>query len=577
MRNFIVIILLVVLPSIIRAQTTQDYFERGNKAYEAGDYTLAFTNFSFAAENGHEVAAMKVGEIIYDKKINIVDYEVPLKWFSKYAKKGNSKAMFYMGMLLTQGFHNVPQDFKEGIAWFQKSASLGDATSINNLGTFYLTGPQGALPRDVEKAKESFEKAWKMGNKSAVINLANLYTDPALPLYDLRMTEKLYREALAAGNVDAYMKLARLYLTRNSIFYDTAKAVKMLREGLENKAEGCGAQLGYYYEMLGNIDSCIVIMERAIQLGDVTALPALAEVYFIYPGKSDDKKGIALLEKAADRKNIKALNQLGIIYTEGKRAKKDTVKAVLYFMAAMLKGSLEGFINVNKIYKKIYRGDSLLKQKEEELLMQFVIRKSSEALHRDALMLSNGSDEIEADHEKAFKLYEAAVAMGNAGSMVNLGNFYADGRYVTTDFKKAIDLYRRAMQKNEAGGFFSIALMHAYGEGMKDINGDSALYYYSKAVDLGSADAACNLGQVYFFGNFDQKEDMEKARMLFSKGVAWGHPRCMKYLGIILAEGLAGEKDLKRAGMYFYVSCLLGEENACEYLKDLQAGKYGQL
>lgn len=69
---------------------------------------------------------------------------------------------------------------------------------------------------------------------------------------------------------------------------------------------------------------------------------------------------------------------------------------------------------------------------------------------------------------------------GNAGSCVDLGNLYYDGKGVKQDYKKASELYNKACEMGYAVGCYNLGI---YYYNRRDYN--AAMEFYGKACDLG--------------------------------------------------------------------------------------------
>src|SRR5208283_3868035 len=67
----------------------------------------------------------------------------------------------------------VPQDYKEAVRWYLKSAELGNAFSQNSLGNAYRDGK--GLAQDYKEAVEWYRKAAEQGNVQAQNNLGGMY------------------------------------------------------------------------------------------------------------------------------------------------------------------------------------------------------------------------------------------------------------------------------------------------------------------------------------------------------------------------------------------------------------------
>ncbi len=91
-----------------------------------------------------------------------------------------------------------------------------------------------------------------------------------------------------------------------------------------------------------------------------------------------------------------------------------------------------------------------------------------------------------------------------------------------------------------------------------------ALEYYTKAVELGDADAHCGLGGMYYRGNGAEK-DTKKAVYHWEQGAIGGHP---------IARGLLAGYDMEngrfeRAAKHLMINANLGYDESLKLIKEL--------
>jgi TPR repeat protein len=70
--------------------------------------------------------------------------------------------------------HGVPQDIKQAVGWYKKSAEQGNPSAQLNLGVMYYSG-QG-VPKDPRQALKYLQSSAQQGNGHAQFDLATLYT-----------------------------------------------------------------------------------------------------------------------------------------------------------------------------------------------------------------------------------------------------------------------------------------------------------------------------------------------------------------------------------------------------------------
>jgi TPR repeat protein len=100
--------------------------------------------------------------------------------------------------------------------------------------------------------------------------------------------------------------------------------------------------------------------------------------------------------------------------------------------------------------------------------------------------------EEKGDFRNAFKRLLAGAQLGDAGSQLNLGNFYAWGRGVRRDLKKAAYWYKKAYRNGYDTGAFNLAI-----DRRNEGNVRSAVIWFKKAVAMNSGEACVELAKIY--------------------------------------------------------------------------------
>jgi len=97
--------------------------EDGQVAFNAGDYTLAFSLWSTLATQGDTEAQVFVG-LAYDNGWG-TPRSAPLArvWYQKAARNDNSSAQYLLGLQFIQGTN---AERAKGLMWLQRAADNGD-------------------------------------------------------------------------------------------------------------------------------------------------------------------------------------------------------------------------------------------------------------------------------------------------------------------------------------------------------------------------------------------------------------------------------------------------------------------
>ena len=121
-----------------------------------------------AAENG-DVDMQDTINVEYAKGQNIPqDYREAMAWFRRAAERGDADAQYNLGLLYHQG-QGVPRDFGVAMAWFRRAAEQGHAGAQYRLGLSYSLG--GGVPQDDAEAATWFRRAAEQGHAGAQYRL----------------------------------------------------------------------------------------------------------------------------------------------------------------------------------------------------------------------------------------------------------------------------------------------------------------------------------------------------------------------------------------------------------------------
>ncbi len=195
-------------------------------------------------------------------------------------------------------------------------------------------------------------------------------------------------------------------------------------------------------------------------------------------------------EKAAELGNVTAIENIGLMYEDGKGVEQDYAKAMEWYMKASDAGS-------------------------------------AESMRRIAMMYCDGLG-VEQNYYITLEWFEKSAVAGNAESMYTLGMAYYNGTVVSVDTVKAMEWFEKAAEQGHPGAARSIGYGYLKGIGVEK-NSTKAVEWYEKAVDLGLAEAAGDLCLAYLEGQGVEK-NFEKAKEWYEKAVELGGENARAYL-----------------------------------------------
>lgn len=130
------------------------------------------------------------------------------------ARKGDSKALYELGMHYACGTQDRPQDFTKVREYFQRSAAAGYVPAMSRLGDLYYLGD--GVSQDDQQALQWYEKAAKHGFHMAMMQAGRMYYLGRGTQQDFTKARAyFFNVAMTRENffmVERYNSLARQYM-----------------------------------------------------------------------------------------------------------------------------------------------------------------------------------------------------------------------------------------------------------------------------------------------------------------------------------------------------------------------------
>ena len=96
------------------------------------------------------------------------DYKQAVYWYKKSADQGDAFAQYNLALNFYNG-EGVPQDYKQAVYWYKKSANQGYAKAQYNLGIMYYNGE--GVAQNYKNAYVWKSLAAAQGHKKAAHNI----------------------------------------------------------------------------------------------------------------------------------------------------------------------------------------------------------------------------------------------------------------------------------------------------------------------------------------------------------------------------------------------------------------------
>jgi len=293
--------------------------------------------------------------------------------------------------------------------------------------------------------------------------------------------------------------------------------------------------------------------------------------------KQKYKEALPLCKKAAEQGDLKAKNNLVLIYSSSGEVPRP-------WSAVSDSDYYKGLNTAGKTEAAEYYFDKVIaphfKQNERQKLLNFffqeigfsiqvckrlhtakqykqafpVCRKAAEQGHSDAqfklaLMYANGQG-VPQNYAEAMKWWRKAAEQGESESKFNLGIMYVNGYGVKQDYAEGVEWWRKAAKQGNLDAQLSLGVMYANGHGVKQ-DYVQTVKWYRKAAKQGLAKAQFNMGTMYANGQ-GVKQDYAEAVKWWRKAAKQGDAKAQFNMGVMYAHGHGVMQNGAAAADWFY-------------------------
>ena len=178
--------------------------DEGEKAFHAGNYSLAMARLKPFAEDGNARAQAFVGTMYETGRGVERDYREAMRWFLMPAEQGDAYSQSHVGYLYEEGL-GVARDEELAAQWYTKSADQGFAWAQMSLGLLYANGR--GVPLDYTKAIFWLHNAADRNDSRAQYNLGWAYESGTGVPKDTQQAIAWYSRAADAGEPQARARL----------------------------------------------------------------------------------------------------------------------------------------------------------------------------------------------------------------------------------------------------------------------------------------------------------------------------------------------------------------------------------
>ncbi|MFI3290401.1 MAG: tetratricopeptide repeat protein [Opitutales bacterium] len=268
----------------------------------------ATTRLKELAKEKYSQAEYAIGYLYHNGIVYAADLNEAIYWYGRAVGQNNLDALSQLekandernaDIYATIAFMCKDGDEKskkKAFNYFKKSASLGNAYSMSNLGMCYEKGV--GVKQDHKKAFNLYLKAAKLGNNAAQFNLAKAYRAGRGVEVNFDEAFKYFKLSAEQNNVNAIVDLGICYEKGEGVEVDMLKAIELFKKAMKEDDTYAIFKIAAFYEcgeyLKKDPQLALNLFKKAALLGDKTSMEVLEE--YRQAAKNGDREVIKLLE-----------------------------------------------------------------------------------------------------------------------------------------------------------------------------------------------------------------------------------------------------------------------------------------
>jgi len=209
----------------------------------------------------------------------------------------------------------------------------------------------------------------------------------------------------------------------------------------------------------------------------------------------------ATLAQLLRQGDVRAMNNVGLLWAKGYNGKQSYVEALNWWKEAAKRGYTVAMNNIGLLYAK-----------------------------------GNG---VEQDYKEAFNWWHQSAFLGNAWAMNNVGDLYENGLGVEKNLLMAMTWYQSGAGQGDVMAMYNIGTLYEAGKGV-DRDYGTAMSWFRKAADKGDASSMHRIGAMYAEGRGVAADPVEAH--------AWYSVAALRYPPQAAEEAKTNRRDLEELG-----------------------------
>ncbi|KAG2541976.1 hypothetical protein PVAP13_9NG669600 [Panicum virgatum] len=243
---------------------TEENKEALRKSRGEDDEDFQITEYQ--AQRGNSAAMYKLGLLYYYGLRGLRrDYVKAFHWFSKAVEKGDTRAMELLGEIYARGA-GVERNYTEAYKWLTLAAKQQHYSAYNGLGYLYVKG-YGVEKKNLTKAREYFKLAADNKEAGGHYNLGVLYLKGIGVKRDIMEACNHLLQAVNAGQPKAIYQVAKLFQKGIGLKKNLHMATMLYKSVAERGPWSSLSRWALESYLKGDVGKALLLYSRMADLG----------------------------------------------------------------------------------------------------------------------------------------------------------------------------------------------------------------------------------------------------------------------------------------------------------------------
>ncbi|KAM1238768.1 hypothetical protein TB2_039416 [Malus domestica] len=328
-----------------------------------GEEDEDFQILEYQAQKGNSAAMYKVGLFYYFGLRGLRrDHAKALSWFLKALEKGEPRAMELLGEIYARGA-GVERNYTKALEWLTLAAKQDHFSAYNGMGYLYVKG-YGVEKKNYTKAKEYFEKAADNQDSGGHYNLGVMYLKGIGVKRDVKLACQYFIYAANAGQPKAFYQLGKMFHTGVGLKKNLPRATALYKLVAERGPWSSLSRWALESYLKGDVGKAFFLYSRMAELGYEVAQSNAAWILDKYGEQSvcigesslctdaeRHQRAHSLWWQASEQGNEHAALLIGDAYYYGQGTERDYERAAEAYKHARSQANAQAMFNLGYMHE----------------------------------------------------------------------------------------------------------------------------------------------------------------------------------------------------------------------------------